>query len=180
LAQTYTHWDLIVVDDGSTDATAVLVSAYCQQDARTRYMYQTNARQSRTRKYGIAFAKGEYIAFLDADDLWLSHKLAVQVPILQASSAALVYSEVYAFEDYFELSRPYRLLGATSGLFVGKVGLAKFLRYNRILTLIVVAKRNALVQVGNFVENPLIPNAEDFHLWLKLLLAGYSLQEMMC
>lgn len=178
LAQTYPHWELIVVDDGSTDNTAAVVAAYCRCDARIRYYYQENARQSRARNQGIAKSSGEYVAFLDADDLWLPHKLAVQMPRLQASAADLVFSEAYAFEEHFDPAQPHRVLGASSGSFAGPTGLQVFLEYNRIPTLTVVAKRSALLQVGNFIESSLVPNAEDYHLWLKLLLAGYTLRGM--
>jgi glycosyltransferase involved in cell wall biosynthesis len=76
LAQTYRNLELIVVDDGSTDATATVVTEFGN---RVRYIYQDNARQAAARNVGLRYARGELLAFLDADDLWLPEKLERQV-----------------------------------------------------------------------------------------------------
>ncbi|MBR5167935.1 MAG: glycosyltransferase family 2 protein [Salinivirgaceae bacterium] len=73
LAQTYTDWELIIVDDGSTDNTREVVSQY--KDKRITYIYQENAERSAARNNGIAHAKGEYVCFLDSDDYYLENFL---------------------------------------------------------------------------------------------------------
>ncbi len=80
LSQTYDNYELIVVDDGSTDETPSLMPDY---NPRIRYIWQDNQGESAARNRGMALARGEYIAFLDSDDLWLPEKLSFQVPILQ-------------------------------------------------------------------------------------------------
>jgi len=67
LAQTYAPLEIIVVDDGSTDGTAKVVHRYCNM---VRYVYQDNAGAAAARNHGVAISRGEYLAFLDADDLW--------------------------------------------------------------------------------------------------------------
>jgi len=80
LAQTYQPLELIVVDDGSTDGTATVAASYGK---RIRYLWQTNAGEAVARNQGLSAAQGEFIAFLDADDLWHPEKLARQMARLQ-------------------------------------------------------------------------------------------------
>ena len=75
LAQTYTDWECIIVDDGSTDETKNLIELYA--DSRIRYVYQENAERSAARNNGIRHAHGEYICFLDSDDEYLPEHLEV-------------------------------------------------------------------------------------------------------
>jgi teichuronic acid biosynthesis glycosyltransferase TuaG len=78
LAQTYSNWELIVVDDGSTDGTAAVVREFVDRDNRIKYFYQENGRLGKARNTGIGHAAGPLIAFLDSDDLWVETKLEAQ------------------------------------------------------------------------------------------------------
>jgi glycosyltransferase involved in cell wall biosynthesis len=75
LNQSFSNWELIVVDDGSTDETANLMQVYCAKDARIRSIYQENAERSAARNNGINQSKGKYICFLDSDDYFLETRL---------------------------------------------------------------------------------------------------------
>jgi len=79
VAQTYPNWELVVVDDGSTDGTAKIIKRYQAAEPRIKYFYQKNARQGIAKNLGISESYGEYIAFLDADDLWLPEKLDIEL-----------------------------------------------------------------------------------------------------
>ena len=177
-AQTYLSWELLVVDDGSTDATGRIVQDYSRRDQRVRYIYQQNARQGRARNNGLAQAAGAYIAFLDADDLWLPNKLQVQVDFLTENKADLVFSDTYLFEHTAELNAQSAKMHTPVGVFAGAPGLELFLEHNRIPILTVLCQRRVLEAVGGFVETRAVQNAEDYHLWLKMLLQGYQLWGM--
>ena len=79
-AQTYTDYELIIVDDGSTDNTAQVIKSYGD---RINYIYQTNQGVAQARNRGLAVAQGKYIAFLDQDDFFYPHKLASQVELME-------------------------------------------------------------------------------------------------
>lgn len=85
LNQTYQNWELIVVNDGSTDSTAPEVSQF--RDERVKYLYQMNRGVSEARNVAIAASAGDYLAFLDADDLWAPGKLETQVAELEQNPA---------------------------------------------------------------------------------------------
>src|ERR1044071_7783966 len=83
LAQTYQNWELIIVDDGSTDGTAAVAKSFAEADGRVRYVYQPNGRLGNARNTGIRHARGPLIAFLDSDDLWMERKLELQLKAME-------------------------------------------------------------------------------------------------
>lgn len=95
LAQDYPALDVIVVDDGSTDDTAAIVAQFGQ----VRYIRKSNGGEGSARNVGIRVAYGEYVAFVDSDDLWLPEKLRLQVELLIHTGLMWVYSDGYAFDS---------------------------------------------------------------------------------
>jgi len=96
LAQTYDNWELLLIDDGSTDASTEITQHYAEQHPEKVCYLEHGGHQNRgacaSRNLGIRNAKGEYVALLDADDVWLPHKLERQVAILDSHpEAAMVY-----------------------------------------------------------------------------------------
>ena len=173
LQQTFSDWELIVMDDGSTDGTADIVHQYSNLDKRIRYLYQENGKQGKARNNAIRQATGQLIAFLDADDIWLENKLSVQVNALSKNGVDLVFSDAFLFEKIPVSSN--NLMGAFTGLLEGANGIKKMLEINRIPILTVLATKKSLESVNFFTEVTAIQNAEDYHLWLKLLMKGYRL-----
>jgi len=86
-AQTFTSWELIVIDDGSTDGTAGLVQVLAAGDQRIRFTSQTNSGAANARNHGLALMRGGYLAFLDGDDLWREDFLARAVAMLEQTQA---------------------------------------------------------------------------------------------
>ena len=92
LSQSFPHWEMLIVDDGSRDASPKIVSAYAQRDNRVRLIQQPNGGSASARNNALRQAKGRYICFLDADDLWDSNFLEEQLNFLKNHQAALVFS----------------------------------------------------------------------------------------
>lgn len=96
--QTYTDWEMIIVDDGSTDNTAEIVHEFINQDKRIQFYQQQNAGPSAARNFALKQAKGEYIQFLDADDCIEERKLEIQLSVFQnRHEADIVYGSVRYF-----------------------------------------------------------------------------------
>ena len=87
LSQTFTDFELIIVDDGSTDGSADIIRAYAEQDSRIRFVQLAeNMGEAGARNAGIAVASGKYIAAMDCDDISLPERLRMQVEFLESTS----------------------------------------------------------------------------------------------
>lgn len=99
MAQTVTDWELLVLDDGSTDSTADIVTQLVAEDARIRYLpNEHNMGVARTRNRGFDLCNGKYVALIDSDDVWLPDKLARQITCLEENKADIVCCS-YAIVD---------------------------------------------------------------------------------
>ena len=167
IQQTYTNWELIVVDDGSADRTAIIVKDLIAGNDRIKYLYQDNGGQGKARNNGLKHAEGEYIAFLDADDLWVPDKLLVQIRMMSGTRSDLIFCDAYVFEGK---PGPEKRININPGYYRGEEAVHKFLFCNYIPVLTVLVKKSALEKVNGFSEAKEIQNAEDYHLWLRLLI----------
>lgn len=162
LGQSLVEKEIIVVDDGSSDDTSEVVKEFGDQII---YIRQPNSGPARARNIGIRMAKGQYIAFLDSDDLWLPDKLELQVQTFQHSpQLGLIFTDVMWFSGR-EVMVPS--LKEKYQLHTGHV-YEKLLFDNWIATSSVLVKKECLDQVGGFDEDPQIMFVEDWNLWIRL------------
>lgn len=170
-AQTYPDWELVVVDDGSTDETAGIVRDISRADARVRYIFQQNGGQGKARNAGLRHARGDLIAFLDSDDLWLRDKLELQVEVLRREKADLVFSDGFIFEGE-DTESDSQTFAVICGRYAGAEMLRLLLIFNRIPVLSVLARRESIEGAGLFAEGREYQNCEDYELWLRLARRG--------
>lgn len=165
-AQTYTTWEWLIADDGSTDATCALVDAAA--DPRIRLLRSPHSGLPAVgRNRGLAHARGQIVALLDADDCWLPDKLACQLDLLAAQPAVgLVFSRYIEWRE--GATRPGRSLPALRGIPRSGRLLPHLALRNFILTSSVVVRRALLDGAGGFDEDPCLAIAEDYELWLRL------------
>lgn len=172
LDQTYTNWELIVVDDGSTDNTGEIIKEFAQVDNRINYFYQDNGRQAEARNYAISMAKGEILAFLDSDDLWLPQKLEISLQYLLKSEADLLFTDAYFFcdESFDIFKKNYSVFNIPNFIYSGDDALKLFIEMNKVPILTVLVYKSKVISVGGF-DSYCIP-AEDYDLWIRLLKSG--------
>ncbi|HLH07359.1 MAG TPA: glycosyltransferase family A protein [Terriglobales bacterium] len=151
LAQTFKPWEVIVVDDGSKDDTKEVVSQF-----PVRYVFQDNAGLSAARNKGIEVATGDWIALLDADDVWLPTKLERQVSAIRDEE--FCYCAATRFFPDGHTEHPE--------CFFGNDAIKTLRHHNFIDPSSVLAKRDAFLRVGGF--NRSMPAGEDWEMWLRL------------
>ncbi|NQT53538.1 glycosyltransferase family 2 protein [bacterium] len=158
LAQTYRDFEVVVVDDGSTDGTAAIVEAYGEP---VRCIRQTNGGPSTARNRGIREARGPFVAFLDADDLWLPDKLAQQMPLFDdAGRVGLVYCR---FERMDPDGQP---LPTTPWDCPAGDVYYPMLERSYVPASCPIVRRECFDKVGAFPED--MSWAEDWHLWIRI------------
>jgi teichuronic acid biosynthesis glycosyltransferase TuaG len=173
LAQTYQDWELIIVDDCSTDGTVDIAKQYASQDARIRlFSMPQNSGPAVVRNKAIEESQGQYIAFLDSDDLWLPGKLEIQIRMMQEQKS------LFCFSSY----TPFRAGGLPMPIVRAPetVGYKRMLRGSVIgcLTVIydasIIGKRyfsEGRDEIAGTVYSKMVKKLghEDYMLWLNIL-----------
>ncbi|MDZ7263035.1 MAG: glycosyltransferase, partial [candidate division KSB1 bacterium] len=158
LDQSYSNFEILVIDDGSTDDTPGIAARYGET---VRYISQPNRGPAAARNLGVKYATGHYIAFLDSDDRWRKHKLFQQVALMVSDPSIKI---CYTDEIWIRRGR--------------RVNQRKIHRkysgwiYQRCLPLCIISPSSVMIhrdlfsEVGGFDEN--LPVCEDYDLWLRI------------
>lgn len=163
IAQSFAGWELIVVDDGSTDECPDILSQYAASDERIRiFKNERPSGASGARNRGLKEVSGRYIAFLDSDDYWLPHKLETQINAMRQHAAGLACS---AFDV---IDGKGRLIGDVRPN-PGPLTYRSMLRYNSVGCLTAMLDREFC---GDIRFNPELTKNEDYQLWLSVLRRG--------
>ncbi|GAP94702.1 glycosyltransferase family 2 protein [Leptolyngbya sp. NIES-2104] len=165
-AQTYSHFEVIVVDDGSSDHTAEIVRLYAQNDDRFQLVQQENSGVAASRNLAIQHSRGKYIAPIDADDIWYPERLEKHVRCLEASDewVGLVYSwSMYLTESgSIRAYSPFGQLGAVEGNVLAILVFYNFLDNASTA----MFRRSCIDAVGDY--NTELKTCEDWDLYLRI------------
>lgn len=179
-AQTFTDWECIIVDDGSTDDTAAVAARYTERDARFRYVKQANGGVSSARNLGLRTISSPLVQFLDADDRLAPFKLDRHVAWLDAHPHTdVVYGEV----TFFRSEAPERVLYSLGGhlskplmarVRSGAEAREKLQHYNILPVLSALVRRSVFDRCGLFDETARA--CEDWAFWIRCAVAGCEIE----
>lgn len=159
--QTFTDYETIVVDDGSTDGTLKLLQSYAD---KVTFLSKSNGGPASARNLGIRHARGELIAFLDSDDLWVKDKLAEQVNFLDRyKHIGMVYAQALMFIE----QGGRRLIKKKFG-YTEEPTFCKLLTGNFIPNLTVMLRRSCINKAGWLNEAKNLIAVEDYEYWLRV------------
>lgn len=169
-AQTFSNWEMIIVDDNSVDNSVLLIEGYINSDSRIKLIKNKNNQGAAvSRNTAIECSNGRFIAFLDGDDLWKPNKLSVQIKYMIENDLPFSYS------FYDQISEETE--------FIKKIeNLPKKIGYDQLLSKNIIGCLTAVYDTDYFgkIYMPLIRKRQDFGLWLKLLKRtefGYCIQQ---
>ncbi len=165
LAQTYTDFEVIVVNDGSPD-TAELEVALAPFRDRIQYIVQENRGLSAARNRGIAAGRGEFVALLDSDDVWEPDYLEYQLAVLERDGLDVVYSNATTFGDPLRSGRLFMDMHPSTG----PVSIESLVSQQCNVMVSVLARRDVLESAGLFDES--LRSSEDFDMWLRVVHGG--------
>jgi hypothetical protein len=155
-AQTCQSFRIFVIDDGSTDETDIVMRNYSD---RVTYIQQTHAGAAAARNRGIAVSKSRFVAFLDADDIWLPNKLEQQLDLLHCHPSVGLACSGFLLNDRIYTAR-------VSHVSPNESCFEQLLHDCFISTPTVIVRRECLNEVGSFHE--LLKVSEDYNLWLRI------------
>lgn len=172
LSQSYSNIEIVIVDS-STDNTKEVIKNFEIKtgNEKIKYFYQEGKGPASARNFGIEMSNGDYIAFLDADDLLCPDSIQKRIKLFESEgSVGMVYSNAYIMNENKLLQTTFRDI--VNGSHEGHV-FEKLIKNNFICTSTVLVSKSVLEKVGVFDES--LKNAEDYGLWLRISGYGYSI-----
>jgi glycosyltransferase involved in cell wall biosynthesis len=164
VSQSYTNWEAIIINDGSTDMTFDVADKWIKKDSRIKLVSRSNNGLSSARNTGIEFSSGEYIALLDADDKYYTGHLLSLLPFFQCG-CDVVFTGYSYFSRTIAINHSVRLNKSIS--------FEKILHGNIVPPVAVAFKRSIIHLSGGFDES--LKSAEDWDLWIRFYKIGSSL-----
>lgn len=173
LEQSFDDYEVIIVDNGSTDGTEEVLQDFIKQNPRITYHWQENSGSpAGSRNTGLKLAKGEWIAFLDSDDLWLPDKLQAIYAYLNSQSeinpVGIAHSAKFTVNGKVVETRSVKKGIDSSRSCHGNL----FWKGNYICTSAMCIRAKAIKEIGNFNASPDYAIVEDYDLWLRLARIG--------
>lgn len=171
LSQTFTEWELLIIDDCSTDDSIEIITEWCKKDSRINLIQlHENSGAAVARNSGIEVARGRYIAFLDSDDKWLPNKLEKQLKFMQKNNYDFTYTA------YNKVT--------PDGTILGEMGVPNKLQYSDLLKKCEIGCLTAMYDTARLgkIYMPLIRKRQDLGLWLRILKEtkyAYGLNEIL-
>lgn len=171
LSQSYFDWEAIIIDDGSTDNTELVVSTFVNKDNRFTYIKQQNNGVSAARNRGLELAKGEYIQFLDADDLITTDKISLQLQFFSEHKEldiCLVQTRFFDNNDPINFFTDFYLENKTSMPIINGNGhsqLTEFVLHNPTVIHSPLFRKDILEKIGYFKEE--MSYLEDWDFWFR-------------
>jgi glycosyltransferase involved in cell wall biosynthesis len=170
--QTYKDWELLIIDDGSTDNTKEIVEGFIKKDSRIKYFYEENSgAPGRPKNFGIQKSNGKYIAFLDSDDEWLPEKLERQISVFKLDdNIGLVSCEAFIADQDGNIVDRIRMDQVPVGGVLPEILLKDFM----FSCSSIVIPKSVFEHIGLRDENPEIGIAEDREYELRIATNGYK------
>lgn len=162
-SQSYENWEMLIVDDASTDHSAVKIKEMIEGDSRIRLLsLNENMGAAKARNIAIKEARGRYIAFLDSDDIWLPNKLQTQLLFMEETNVAFSYTS-------------YSLIDENSNDLNREVNVPKSVDYHYLMGNTIIGCLTVMIDREKvpYIEMPSV-QPEDTALWLELLHKGYE------
>jgi len=178
-AQTFADWEMIVVDDASTDQTPLIIEQYCQRDKRIKFIrHPFNWGKNRLAdiyNQALELCRGKYIAILEGDDLWPAYKLEVQIPLLESNPEAVLSHGAVALVSMEEKVRVPKYPWPSSvreNKPLGSALKALLLGENPIYSQTTVIRRKYLKKIGGFQPDDFPSMVVDYPTWMELAFQG--------
>ena len=163
--QTYQNWEMILVDDFSSDNSVEIIQAYQEKSNKIKLIESdTNVGAAEARNIALREAKGDYIAFLDSDDMWLPNKLERQTQFMKSNNYAFSFTA-------------YQRVNQNNTKTINRIGVPKSIGYNGFLRNTIIGTLTVMIdkrQTGYF-EMPNIRSSHDMALWCEILKRGFNI-----